>query len=209
MTESTPDRGGVPVSYSMSFGQGPQSPAGVSGHLVSPPRQQHGTSIGSFVLSGSFEEEARIASAASTPEPSPTGVPYPSIAGQTIVPVDLRGIPHHNIGSPSLRSTRERPHRPISTLSRAAIRAQSFSAWDLFRDVTAAPFEVNDGLVEAVDRYNRAFKAESDALDYEPAEPGDSSVATPERMTVAGVFSPISLLRWFLFFIGSLLFFRV
>ena len=72
------------------------------------------------------------------------------------------------------------PSRPVSTLSRDGLRLQSLAAWDMFRDVNTTHFRAETGLIEAVNRYNREFMAESDALDYESS--GTSPV--PEALLV-------------------------
>ena len=101
-------------------------------------------------------------------------MPYPIVDGHTIVPVDRRGFPATSPRSPSFRAPQLSPSRPVSILTRDGLRLQSMSAYDMFRDVNTTPFRAENGLIEAVNRYNREFMAESDALDYETS--GTSTV---------------------------------
>ena len=63
--------------------------------------------------------------------------------------------------------------RPVSTLSDAGLRLQSISAWYLFKKMGSKSAVREERLSDAVDEYNKQFQAVSDALDYEPAGPGD------------------------------------
>ena len=122
----------TPGSAGLSETVGGEAEATV--HLVSPSIVPQGTPCDSFLLGGSFEEKARKAHATSSPELTPTGVPYPSIDGHTLTPVDSGGFPCRDAGSPSLRDSQGRPVRPLSTLSDAGLWLQSISAWYLFKE---------------------------------------------------------------------------
>ena len=149
----------------------------------------------SFIVTGSFEEKARRAHATSSPELTPTGVPYPRIEGQKFVPVDSEGYPCPVAGSPPLRDSMGRPVRPVSTLSEAGLRVQSISAWYLFRETELAPVVKECPLSAVVNEYNKEFQAVSDALDYEPVAQGDDSDVSDiplQKLTVQGIFFSIS-----------------
>ena len=181
----------------------------VTVHLVSPSIVPPGTPCDSFLMNGSFEEKAREAHATSSPELTPTGVPYPSIEGHTLTPVDSDGFPCRDAGSPSLRASQGRAVRPLSTLSDAGLRLQSISAWYLFKEGSPQSSVREERLSTAVEGYNKQFQAVSDALDYEPAGPGDDSEISeisPQKLTVQGILSPVTvclLFPSFVLFLGS------
>ena len=173
--DSTPGSTGLSETESRKEAVGGDAEATV--HHISSSNETQGTPSKSFLIDGSFEEKARKAHATSSPELTPTGVPYPSIEGQTLTPVDSDGYPCRVAGSPPLRDSLGRPVRPVSTLSDAGLRLQSISAWYLFRKMGSTAAGREERLSAAVDEYNKEFQAVSDALDYEPAGPGDDSDA--------------------------------
>ena len=132
---------------------------------VTPPK--------SFIMDGSFEEKAKKAHAQSSPELTPTGVPYPRIVGQKIIPVDAGGYPMPVAGTPPLLDSLGHPIRPVSTLTEAGVRMQSALAWNLFRMM------------------------ESDDWDYEPVihdEDSDVSEIILPKLTVPGILSLFNVL---------------
>ena len=159
-------------------------------HVISSDESQ-ATPPKSFVMDGSFEEKARTAHALSSPELTPTGVPYPSIVGQTIAPVDADGYPLPIAGTIPLPDSQEQPTRPVSTLTEAGLRLQSASAWQLFRQMESSSIR-GVRLSVAVGDYNHEFQADSEDLDYEPVISGDDSDVSEiilPKLTVAGILS--------------------
>ena len=190
--DSTPGSAGLSEAGARNEVAGEDADATV--HHISSSDETQVTPRKSFLMNGSFEEKARKAHATSSPELTPTGVPYPSIEGQRLTPVDSDGYPCPVAGSPPLRDSLGRPVRPVSTLSDAGLRLQSISAWYLFRRMGSTSTVREERLSAAVDEYNQEFQAVSDALDYEPVGPGDDSYVSEiplQKLTVQGIFLPV------------------
>ena len=187
--DSTPGSAGLMDSGAVSDVVGGDVDVTVH-HIISSDESQV-TPQESFLMNGSFEEKARRAHATSSPELTPTGVPYPSIEGQTMTPVGADGYPCPVAGALPLRDSLGRPVRPLSTLTEAGLRLQSMSAWCLFKKMES-PSVREERLSVAVEEYNQEFQAVSDALDYEPLGPGDDSDVSEiplRRLTVQGIIS--------------------
>ena len=196
--DSTP--GSARLSEAGASGAAAGEDADATVHNISSSDDAQVTPRKSFLMNGSFEETARNAHATSSPELTPTGVPYPSIEGQRLTPVDSEGYPCPVAGTSPLRDSLGRPVRPVSTLSEAGVRLQSISAWYLFRRMGLTSTVREERLSAAVDEYNQEFQAVSDALDYEPVGPGDDSDVSDiplQRLTVQGIISPVLFLLLF------------
>ena len=187
--DSTPGSAGMMGSGNVSDLAGGSADVTVC-HVISSDESQ-ATPPRSFLMGGSFEEKARTAHALSSPELTPTGVPYPSVVGQTISPVDADGYPLPIAGTTPPPDSQGQPSRPVSILTEAGVRLESASAWRLFRQMVSSPIR-GVRLSAAEGDYNLELKAGSEDLDYEPVVSGDDSDVSEillPKLTVAGILS--------------------